>query len=57
MHAQKKKQDSKDEAEERVKAEGSAYAMMALLPLKESKGMTARAYAEVANGIFNKMAL
>ncbi len=35
----------------------SAYAMMALLPLKESKGMTARAYAEVANGVFNKMAL
>ena len=53
----KKKRDSKDEAEEGVNAEGSTYAMMALLPLKESKGMTARAYADVANGIFNKMAL
>ena len=40
MHAQKKKQDSKDEAEEeRVKTEGSTYAMMALLPLKETKSM------------------
>jgi len=46
------KQKRKDDTEI-----GSAYAMMALLPLKESKGMTARAYADVAKGIFNKMAL
>ena len=41
MHAQKKKkQDRNDEAEEEeVKGEDSAYAMMALLPLKESKCM------------------
>ena len=40
-HTQKK-QDSKDEAEQGVKVKDSAHAMMALLPLKESKGMHRR---------------
>lgn len=34
-----------------------AHAMMALLPFVESNGMTAKAYAEVAKGIFSSMAL
>ena len=34
-----------------------AHAMMALLPLVESNGMTAKAYVEVAKGIFSSMAL
>ena len=33
------------------------YAMIADLPLAELKGIQARAYAEVANGIFSRIAL
>ena len=33
------------------------YAMITDLPLAELKGIQAKAYAEVAKGIFNKMAL
>lgn len=43
--------------QKKIRPGRGTHAMMALLPLKESKGMTARAYAEVANGIFSKMAL
>ena len=41
MHAQKKKPDSKDEAEEeRVKAKDSAHAMMAFFPWRNQNGCT-----------------